>query len=239
MELCHRNEPLNVIAECMNRNMEIFRPHLAQGIAEMLIPPVDPLVIPKAALITPQFNATFEQIEIYNVNSFVMKGFKFDPIKLTVDVQLALNNLRIMSNYAVTGRILVLDLDSRGRSDGNYSKLLSNVLSNAKYGFFLARIDARMLASGRKYLKKNNKEYVKWKEDQFDVKVIKAHLHFNSLFGHNEELNEHTNLILNQNIDVLLEELLPVIKSIVSDFLLGLLNRIFARFPFDQLFPLV
>lgn len=62
-------------------------------------------------------------------------------------------------------------------------------------------------------------------------------MNFERLFGDNEELNQQTNLIINQNIRDLVVEFLPVIKQIVHEFVVGTTNRIFDKFSFDELFP--
>lgn len=94
-----------------------------------------------------------------------------------------------------------------------------------------------MFVTGKSF-QRNGKEHVKWTQDEFVVNINGTQVQFKDLFGVNEELNRHTNELINQNIDILGDEILPIIKTIVSEFLLGIFNRVFDRFPYDELFPL-
>lgn len=85
---------------------------------------------------------------------------------------------------------------------------------------------------------KNNKEYVRWEKEKIDIQIEKVNLLFEHLFGQNAELNDQTNRVINQNIDSIIDELSPVIQQVVSDFVFGLINRLFAKYSVNELFPL-
>lgn len=70
-----------------------------------------------------------------------------------------------------------------------------------------------------------------------DIDVPKAHLHFEKLFGDNEEFNKRTDTILNENVQSIIAELKPVIQKIIGAFGFGIINKIYDKYSFDDLFP--
>lgn len=108
--------------ECISKNVEIIRPYLQKGIPEMLIPSINPLIVPRAELATPNFNVTFIDIEVYNVELFDLHYIKLDLNNLKAQVNVTLFKLKFLSKYEAKGRVLVLDIDSKGNFEGTFGK---------------------------------------------------------------------------------------------------------------------
>ncbi|KAH1024373.1 hypothetical protein HUJ05_003864 [Dendroctonus ponderosae] len=219
IQVCKRNDPN--LEQCVIKNVEILRPMMKRGIPELFVPSMNPLEIPEASLSGSQsFQASFKNIQLYGADQFKLESFETDFKTYHIKVKLSFPSLRIKSLYNIKGRILILNLDGHGPADGNYTNVRTS------------------LSLKGEQFQKNNKEYVKWHKEDIDISIGKINLYFEQIFGSNEELNDQTNRVINENIDQLIEELQPVIQKIVSEFVFSLINRLFAKYSMDELFPL-
>ncbi|XP_066141331.1 protein takeout-like [Euwallacea fornicatus] len=218
LKLCHKGIPnLN---ECIIENLNILRPRMKVGIPELLIPSLDPLIIPEATLSTgSDFKATFRDLHLYRTDAFVMDTLNFDIDKYIIDIKIHFPSIRITSNYTINGRILVLNLNGNGPADGNYTN-----------------IRTELSLKGTPF-QKNNKTFVKWNREKIDIQIESVHLLFERIFGDNAALNDQTNRVINENIGSIIEELKPVTQQIIGDFIFNLINRLFARYSISDLFP--
>lgn len=102
---------------------EQARPRLTSGIPEMHVPSLEPLLIPHVELDTGvSFKAVFNNIHIYGLSKFIMKNVNFDVDRNVVDVNLRFPLVTASADYAMKGRILILQLNGFGKCEGNYSK---------------------------------------------------------------------------------------------------------------------
>ncbi|KAL1490573.1 hypothetical protein ABEB36_013243 [Hypothenemus hampei] len=218
IKLCHRNDP-NLL-KCIVENLEIIRPKMKNGIPELFIPPMNPLVIPQATLNSgANFKATFKDILMYHADEFKLEDFTVDLNNYHIEIKMMFPELRIKSDYNIKGRLLVLNLDGKGPADGNYTN-----------------VQCYVALKGNPFNKKG-KEYVRWEKEKIDINIGKINLIFERLFGDNTALNDQTNRVINQNIDGIIEELEPVIQEVVSNFVFNLINRLFAKYSISELFP--
>lgn len=103
--------------------MEILRPKFLNGIPELAIPSFNPLTIPEAQLnVGDSLNATFKRIQLWGVEHFILDELSIDIDKIEITVGITIPSMRVKSEYNIKGRLLVLELDGKGPSDGNYSK---------------------------------------------------------------------------------------------------------------------
>lgn len=108
-------------------------------------------------------------------------------------------------------------------------KMLTNV-------FISANVKGSVHVVGEHYTK-NGMDFVKLVNSEVDVDIGKPHLQFDRIFGDNEELNDRTNQIINENILTIIEEVKPIVREIVSQFIVGTVSRVFDKYSFDELFP--
>lgn len=102
--------------------------------------------------------------------------------------------------------------------------------------FIPANVKGSVHVVGQHYTK-NGMDFVKLGESEVDVDIGKPHLQFDKIFGDNVELNDRTNQIINENILTIIDEVKPVVKEIVSQFIIGTVSRVFDKYSFDELFP--
>jgi hypothetical protein len=83
---------------------------------------------------------------------------------------------------------------------------------------------------------KKGKEYIGVENAKLDLNLGKPVFKFENLFRENRELNEQTNKIVNENVVEIIDELRPIIDQTVTEFVFGVITRIFNRFSMDDLF---
>lgn len=89
----------------------------------MHIPPMEPLEIPKANLDTGNsLKATFTNIKVYHSSEFQVQDVDIDIDKNKILLKLFFNKMRIMADYKMKGRLLILELNGSGPADANLSK---------------------------------------------------------------------------------------------------------------------
>lgn len=110
--------------QCLRKAAEDVRPHLSNGISEMHIPSLEPLLIPHAELDTgATFKAIFDNIRLYGLTKFILKDLNLDFSTNRVDIHLMFPLLNTVADYNIKGRILILQLNGAGKCEGNYSEL--------------------------------------------------------------------------------------------------------------------
>lgn len=83
---------------------------------------------------------------------------------------------------------------------------------------------------------KGGKEYLAFDDKFLSLQLGKPIFQFDNLFRDNKELNDRTNQLFNENVIDLIEELRPIIDKIVTQFVFGIVERIFNKFSMDELF---
>lgn len=121
MQICKRNVPS--LANCLKESTEALRPYLRDGIPEMHLPPIEPLLVPHAELDTGEsFKATFDNFLVYGLTNYTLKNIDVDLDKNSVDLDLLFPFVRTTGDYKLKGRLLILQLNGFGKCDGNYSE---------------------------------------------------------------------------------------------------------------------
>lgn len=87
-----------------------------------------------------------------------------------------------------------------------------------------------------KVIEKNGKQYIQTERFQLDFDTTRFHMNFENLFNGDKALGDNMNLFLNQNWRDILTELKPAITFAVEEILKGLINRIFMKVPYSEIF---
>lgn len=82
----------------------------------------------------------------------------------------------------------------------------------------------------------NEKEHLKWEKDTISIEVEDSHVVLEKLFGNHTDITEKANKVINDNIDLIINDLQPVIQRVVSDFIFGVVNQLFATYSVKELF---
>lgn len=87
-----------------------------------------------------------------------------------------------------------------------------------------------------KIIEKNGKEYIQTDRFQLDFDTTRLHINLENLFNGDKALGDNMNLFLNQNWRDILTELKPAITFAVEEILKGIINRIFMKVPYNEIF---
>lgn len=92
----------------------------------MLLPPVDPLIVPKLELDTGVENGglklTFTDANVEGLLGYQLKKIDLNLDSKKIDLELFFPKLSIKAIYSANGKLLLLELDSTGPSELNMSK---------------------------------------------------------------------------------------------------------------------
>ncbi|XP_028144777.1 uncharacterized protein LOC114338385 [Diabrotica virgifera virgifera] len=218
VEVCPRDN--KEASECLARNVKNLTPMLGKGIPELFIPPLAPLVLQSAEIATsPSFTCSLKNAKVYHLDSIVMTDvfINFDTKSWGADVFFPV--IEVESDYKMNGKILVLELNSEGKSRGNMTNIKTNVLV-----FF-------------DVVTRNGKEHLHITDTKIKMDIEKCAFEFDDLFKGNEDLTQRANQILNQNYKVLLEEFSPVFEKIIATLTENVVESIYKKYPFDILYP--
>lgn len=124
----------------------------------------------------------------------------------------------LQGDYKINGRVLVLPIQGNGKSTLTFE----NVDINFKYK--------------PKVIVKNGKEYIQTDKFKLDFDTAKFSLHFSNLFNGDKALGDNMNTFLNDNWRDILNELKPSITSALEQIFEAIVNRIFAKVPYKELY---
>lgn len=87
-----------------------------------------------------------------------------------------------------------------------------------------------------KVIEKKGKQYIQTERFQLDFDTSQLHINLENLFNGDKALGENMNQFLNQNWRDILNELKPAITFAVEEILKGIINRIFSKIPYNEIF---
>lgn len=116
------NPARNDWSKCLLQAVEDIRPYLPDGIPEMHIPRMEPLLVTSAALDSPNFSAIFENILLSGLTKFKLRHVDFDLNENVGRIGVDFDEVGGVSDYRVKGRILILDLNGFGKANATFCK---------------------------------------------------------------------------------------------------------------------
>lgn len=70
------------------------------------------------------------------------------------------------------------------------------------------------------------------------MKTSKIRVYFHNIFKGNKVLEKAANEVINQNVDLLTDDIYPVIEQAIAKKVLKISNQVFSKDPFNDFFPL-
>ncbi|XP_050309980.1 uncharacterized protein LOC126745968 [Anthonomus grandis grandis] len=220
---CYRNDPK--LNQCLLDATETLRPYLAKGVPELSIPPFEPFKIPQIKLEQGtralNFKAVLDNVVVHGLTNYKFSKFDFDVPNYQFFCNAVVDKLSLEGNYQVNGRILIAPIEGNGK--------------------FNAEIDSADVFVYQKYKEgtlKDGKIHLIPVTTNSSIEVRRPRAHLDGLFSGNEELNAATNKAINDNVDMLFEDLKPVVEHTLSRILEDvLLKSIIDSIPWDELYP--
>ncbi|XP_011690794.1 PREDICTED: protein takeout [Wasmannia auropunctata] len=135
-------------------------------------------------------------------------------------------------------RVEAADIDAYGASNFEAKKakliILHSTYSSCKISVNFPGACKIQLA---KYLDENGDEKLRIMDFRMKVSVGNGTLKLDNLFGGERALGDIVNSAINNNFDLFLKELLPIVEKALSDAFQHIAGNIIQQFTFSQLFP--
>lgn len=153
-----------------------------------------------------------------NLFIYFSSGFTADPRTSKYEVHANVPKISINGKYKVNGRVLVLPI----RGDGDANLVFENVTLVVKYK--------------PRIVEKKGKTYIQTDKFALDFDTSRLHIKLENLFNGDRLLGDNMNKFLNENWRDILTELKPAVKLAIEELFKGIINRIFLRIPYNEIF---
>lgn len=126
--------------------------------------------------------------------------------------------LSLVGKYKINGVILILSILGGGDASLAFDDVVFSV-------HFKPRVT-----------EKNGKKFIQTKRYHLDFDTTRMHVRFDNLFNGNKELSDDVNWFLNENWRIIFLELKPVIIFAVEGIAKSIINRIFLKLPYEEIY---
>lgn len=151
-------------------------------------------------------------------SSLSCRGFEADPLTSKYEVYATVPRITINGDYKIDGRVLVLPINGEGKAN--------LMFDNAN---LVVKFKPRIVT-------KNGKNYIQTETFKLDFDTTRLHIQLENLFNGDRLLGDNMNLFLNENWRDILKELKPAITLAVEEILKSIINRIFIKVPYEDIF---
>ncbi|XP_074114664.1 uncharacterized protein LOC141537529 [Cotesia typhae] len=216
--VCGRRNPnLN---ECIKNSVEKLRPKLREGIPELDVPPIDPLILNERLVVadTPDFKSGATNIKLYDAGSFEIRSLTVDFENKKVDINLFFRRMRSTGDYDVKAKIIV-PVEATGPVENDASNIESN--STVMYKLVKTKKGQQVFFTSA---------ITKLKIGDYKTKFV----------GNSETttaLSDAINSVVNGNKAEIIAAITPHIERAMSRKQLEIANQICKYFTFEELFP--
>ncbi|XP_072935643.1 circadian clock-controlled protein daywake-like [Epargyreus clarus] len=221
IKVCQRNDPN--VDKCIMNSVEELRPKIIKGIPELDVPGIEPLSLGQIALARgPQgakLTAVVNDVKVRGPSNFIIEELKSDLDNNRFDMKLLLPRLDFNGKYKMDIQVLLLRLQGRGNITGHFKDYACNVTMR-----------------GNKE-KRGEDEYLKFDPFKVKLRVGQSSIYLTNLFDGDPVLGPATNRIINENSQVFLQEISPVLERSLADLFTEMANKITSKFTYKELFP--
>ncbi|KAF7992326.1 hypothetical protein HCN44_001651 [Aphidius gifuensis] len=212
---CSRKDP--AIDSCIQTAFNHLRPYLINGISELDLPPIEPLIIPELKMQNGQGGvrviARFSNISAIGPGNYTIRKVRSDLKSLRLDLHLNIPRIELQGHYEVAGNVLVFPIQSHG----DFWAVFGDVNSVAKVqGDDIVR-------DGIHYMK-IARLVVDFKLGSSRFKVA-DHLNGNNVIG------QAMNQFLNDNSKEIIDEMRPAASASIAKHFKSFLNTAFTKVP--------
>ncbi|EDV92574.1 protein takeout [Drosophila grimshawi] len=221
LKICQRDAPdLN---KCARESFESLEPHLMDGIPELYIPPMEPLLVPEIRMDQDSgaiyLHSVYRNVKISGMSKHRLINLTIEPSKHKISFSLTFPKLMLDSEYSIKGKIMMMPL----LGDGHCHMDLTNLTMDTEL-------------NGQEYIK-NGATYLKITDIKVIYKLSNVHMELDNLFNGDKVLGQRMNDFLNENWKSLSDEVRPLITKALVDILRSSIDKLFATFPYDELLP--
>lgn len=212
---CRKADP--ELNDCIRTTLNHLRPYVLEGIPEINVPSIEPLIIQKMQMENGhgpvRMRGIFSNMTIHGGGNYTILSVKSDLNKYRVDFGIFLPYIEVTGNYDVNGNVLLLPVRSRGE----FWAAFSNVTAVAKlYGIEVTK-------DGVKFMK----------TDRLGIgfKLQKPLFRIKDVINRNNVIGEAMNVFLNENANEIIEEMKPAASQAIGKHFKNFLNTAFLQIP--------
>ncbi|XP_037956730.1 protein takeout-like [Teleopsis dalmanni] len=213
-------------SNCIIQSFNYYLAEQSNGDSSIALVNINPLKIKK--IIIEQHGESPVNIKLTFLNNYLYglnttrayksrKGFGKDLTK-KIEIRLKSDILMMIGDYEVDGKILVLPITGKGKSN---LTLIDN--------------DCIMQFSGTPY-RKNGDTYMKVNNMKLRFKPKQLYSDFTNLFNGDKELGDNMNLFLNENWKAIFDELHDKIAEAFARIYESVITNVFTKYPYEKYF---
>lgn len=211
---------------CVSKAITDVVSRVANGHPGLNLPAIDPLHVKAINIAQGASSPVSIQLDLMNQDLIGLKnikvqtvrGFEKIPDGQVFNVNATLAQVKLLGDYKIDGRVLVLPIVGQGKSN----LTLNNLKINIKY-------------TVRSTIK-NNKVYTQTNKLRFTFDVDRLYIYLENLFNGDKALSDNMNLFLNENWRDIFQELKPSIEDAFSQIVNSLINSVFAKVPYSDFY---
>lgn len=147
----------------------------------------------------------------------------------------------MIAKYKIDGKVLILPIRGQGKSNltfGNKYFVSIFFVQHFSGSFFSTDNVLIRVKFAPNLIEKNGKQHIQLRTNKFKLNfdTSRLHLYLENLFNGNKALGDNMNLFLNENWEIILQELQPALRETLSQILLSLINNVFDKLPYSDMF---
>nr|WKF45304.1 odorant-binding protein 25 [Peridroma saucia] len=204
--------------KCMTQNAKDGLLSFVDGLPEYGVKGSDPDYYDKIDASTNNLKFILKHVTITGLRTCKVNRVERDVDKSTILLELQCD-LKLAGDYEMKGRLLIIDLEGKGRIEAELPSMLNTVTCNY------------VMKTG-----KDGKEYIRVKNYEHTYKLQKkTTLKFDGLYPHNEVLGKAASDVITKNPDEVVHEIgLEVFKAVIKR-LVGHVNNFAGAIPYNEL----
>nr|CAD7402756.1 unnamed protein product [Timema poppensis] len=210
--------------ECVRDAAEDAVHQLKNGEPNLGVFPLDPLEITSLGISQGQgpvsISLRFDNVKLHGISEVKVTSHKSDLDNYVMNTDVLNPKLELLSDYEISGRILLLPITGKGKCNVTLSELKSHIYQKGEPVF------------------KNGKMYLNDSIFEFKMQELgRMYLDLENLFNGDKALGDNMNAFLNENWWELFKELRPALDEALSQVFHNIANRFFLKVPYDIIFP--
>ncbi|XP_026826194.1 circadian clock-controlled protein [Ooceraea biroi] len=218
LHICNTRDPQ--YNDCLLESVRTLQPYLKTGVPDYNVPSLEPLKLKKLTFTpTNSLRLQASDIDVFGASNYIPHKARADTEKLLYAIDIELPNIIVEGKYEMNGRVLLLPIHGSGGLHGNFSNCIGAV---------------RVL--GEKYTEEGV-EKIRIKDFNLKISVGHGTLKLDNLFGGEQVLGDVVNNAINNNFDLFMKELLPLVEKALSKAFQNIADNIVQQFSYEQLFP--
>ncbi|XP_072380485.1 protein takeout-like [Diabrotica undecimpunctata] len=219
---CKRND-VN-INKCLINTFNHLRPYLKDGISEIDVPSIDPLVIDNLVMENGRgpvrVKAIFFNITTLGASNYTVSEIKTNLDKYIIELGIILPKVEVRGEYDVDGNVLLFPIKSRG----DFVALFTNVEGVGKI-------------FGKEITNEAGVKFMKVDKLLVDFRLKKSRFRIKDIVNHGNLIGEAMNQFINANSKEIIKEMKPAASAAIASHFKSFLNRAFVKLPMQVWLP--